>query len=261
MNILSRSRSSRHQDLREAAAKRHNVVADVHPEDFIFEYVLESPKFGDPESAVDYYFDDGARSAEKLATILNALGLPDRYRLLEFASGYGCVTRHFARALPQAIVTSCDIHPDAVNFIDSKIGTATLLSDPVPEQLSSSETYEVIFALSFFSHMPRSTWTRWLRALASMLSGGGVFIFTTHGHRSLSGFGGMPIGPDGFLFNPGSEQKDLDGAEYGSTLVTPAFVFNEAETLKDLGVRIIRFEEAGWWSHQDVYIMVRYPVV
>ncbi len=59
-------------------------------------------------------------------------------------------------------------------------GVESYLSSPVPEQLTLP-SQDVIFAHSFFSHMPETTWARWLKALANALAPRGVLIFTTPG--------------------------------------------------------------------------------
>ena len=154
--------------LGEEAARRHDVVPDLHPSDFILLFLLEHPGFRDDKGRVDYYFDDGARSARSLAALVADTCRIElsSLRLLEFASGYGCVTRHLRGALPGASVTSCDIHPEAVEFIQRKVGATAIGSHSVPEQLKLADRYDVVFALSFFSHMPKTSWGRWLRALA-----------------------------------------------------------------------------------------------
>ena len=68
------------------------------------------------------------------------------------------------------MLTSCDIHSEAIDFLDRQIGVKTLQSVHLPEQFATIEKYDVVFVLSFFSHMPRSSFGRWLRALYGSLS-------------------------------------------------------------------------------------------
>jgi len=226
-----------------AKALANQVVPEVHPKDFIFRFVIENPVFQNLDSAVGYYFNNGAESAAKLRELLHRVcgwkGEP--FNLLEFASGYGCVTRHFHNVVPEATVTGCDIHPEAVEFLSSRFGVETALSDPIPEKLSVDKDYDIVFALSFFSHMPRATWTRWFDALLSKVKDGGYVVFTTQGLVSRQYFGFPQFDEDGFWFRPDSEQKDLGTSEYGSTVVHPMFVFQEA--LKNSSGRIVCFHE------------------
>ena len=99
-------------------AAQLNVSPKIHPEDFIFRFLIDNPTFPDQSQAVRYYFEDGRRSADKLKEVLPGLGIDvDKpFSLLEFASGYGCVTRQLANAMPAINVTACDIHTQATDF-------------------------------------------------------------------------------------------------------------------------------------------------
>src|SRR5262249_25966861 len=148
----------------------------------------------------------------------------------EFASGYGCVARHL-KANPRLDLTSCDIHPDAIDFLSRQLGVRAIQSAHRPEDFSPPRTYDAIFALSFFSHIPKSTFGRWIKALYRSLNTPGYLLFTTHGvetarqeRLSLDDF---PA--DGFRFASWSEQHDLDTEEYGMTISLPHFVAAEVE--------------------------------
>ncbi len=237
------------------AASAEGVVAAVHPQDFIYWFICRHPNLTLP-AATSYYFSDGASSARKLDEIVSELGYPadGPVKLLEFASGYGCVTRHLKQN-PRWDLTSCDIHREAIEFLEGPIGVRTLQSTSQPEQFAAPVAYDIVFALSFFSHMPRSSFGRWLKALYSTLKSPGYLIFTTHGVKSSVAFGITPedIPADGFLFRANSEQDDLDTVEYGSTLSTPQFVIQEL--FRSVGAPIARFREAAWWGHQDLWVV------
>ena len=200
-------------------ARESKVSAAVHPKDYIFQYVLKHPGFPNIDEAVKYYFDDGRRSADMLkATLQNDLSIDvaKRKTMLEFASGYGAVTRHLRAVLPMFDITSSDIHQAANDFIVTMLGEKAIQSSTVPELFDARGEYDLVFALSFFSNMPKETWRRWLTALYKPLCVGGHLIFTTHGAKTLSG---MPVDvvldDDGFCFRPESEQNDLETSEMG----------------------------------------------
>ena len=153
------------------AAAATGVVASVHPQDFIYWFCCRHPHLT-LEAAISYYFSDGARSAEKLDGIVTELGFErgQPIKLLEFASGYGCVTRHLKKHARWDL-TSCDIHSEAIDFLDRQIGVKTLQSVHLPEQFATIEKYDVVFALSFFSHLPGSVPNRHSSELTLFSSG------------------------------------------------------------------------------------------
>lgn len=233
------------------------VEGAVHPGDFIFRFLLSHRGFADRAGAIEYYFRDGRKSVETLRRVLWELGYEDRdpASLLEFASGYGCVTRHAAHMFPGTDWTACDIHRDAVDFVARELGVASVLSAHAPEELSAPRRYEVVFALSFFSHMPELSWGRWLKALYGLVEEGGYLIFTTHGQASAKHFGNPDIPPSGIWFKPESEQKDLDVGGQAQSIVTPEFV--ERAVQRELG-RTLALRKLGfWWGHQDLYVVAR----
>lgn len=247
------------QDVRrlcEAAAQAVGVSADVHAGDAIFRFIWEHPSFASKEAAVRYYFTDGARSAAQVRAIVDRWmpGTPP-LEILEFASGYGAVTRHARTALAPHRLTACDIHPAANAFNARTFSIPTIQSATVPEELALPQAFDVIFVLSFFSHMPRATWTRWLQRLYRAVRPGGLLLFTTHGLASMAQMGGKPLDADGFWFEAGSEQHDLDGADYGQTVTSREFVDAQIATLP--GVECVQYEPGYWWGHQDLFVLRR----
>jgi hypothetical protein len=247
-------------ELCKISAAKHGVIPDIHPDDFIFHFLLNHPSLQQKKEAVDYYFDDGARSAKKLSDLIYSdlkfqRGI--QLKMLEFASGYGCVTRHLSRELSDVMITSCDIHEEAMDFIKTKLKTETILSEAVPEKLKLNAEYDMVFALSFFSHMPESTWGRWIKTLFSGLKENGFLIFTTHGMASAKLFGDPVIPSNGFWFLPDSEQKDLNLNEYGTTVVTPEYVISEL--YRQVRSPLVLYRYAFWWTHQDLYIVQKLP--
>lgn len=241
----------------ETAARPWGVKPDVHPDDFIFDFLINNPVFDSQEHAIEYYFNDGANSARKLGSILQdicKLGAGS-FSLLEFASGYGCVSRHLGHVLPNCSLTVCDIHPEAVRFSEKVLGVEAIHSTSRPEDFPRDQQFDVVFALSFFSHMPKTTFTRWLRTLACLVGNPGFLLFTTHGLGSIVHIPQCEFDSDGYYFTPSSEQKDLDVQEYGTSLVKPEYVLSQIFGLVDCSLH--HFHETYWWEHQDLYILRR----
>jgi SAM-dependent methyltransferase len=235
-------------------AEELGVYPRIHRDDFIFRFHTEIP--GVTRShAIEAYFRDGRASAQRLAALLEQFqgGRQDSRRgsILEFASGYGCVSRHLQK-LPGWRIVACDIHAEAIRFAREELHLEAVLSNRDPGNLQLAEEYDVVFALSFFSHMPPRTWFRWARRLFECVKDDGVFIFTTHGPRVLQHWGNPAPHPDGYYFWSASEQKDLPLEDYGNIMVTPYYVFEQMR--KIVGTVPILFQEAFWWGTQDTFI-------
>jgi hypothetical protein len=244
-------------------ANQLNIVPTIHPHDFIFKFVLENHS-DDEANAVAQYYDLGSYSANLLGnfisevtrvkTFLNEQWTPTT--LLDFASGYGCVARHLKNVVSNIeTVSTCDIHEDAIKFNQDILGITSYQSSVTPELLDIPPQ-DVIIALSFFSHMPLSTFGRWLSALADKVKPGGMLLFTANGHvTEQKGVTGITVGADGFGFHALSEQKDLDEEDYGLTISHVGWVLRIIEQIPTL--RLARFEEGCWWAIQDVYVCIR----
>lgn len=245
------------QQLSNELAQIYGVSECLHSEDMLLQFLLDNPCFSDKKSAVNYYFKTGQNSTENLISILKELGFHKiPISLLEFASGYGCVTRHLINEPGWFNLTSCDIHTEAIVFLSQKLGVdKSIPSTRKPEDFACDGKFDVVFALSFFSHMPKNTWGRWLEALYDKVNIGGYFIFTTHGIESAQHFNNPVIPSDGFWFQPTSEQKDLDVSDYGQTICTYEFVANEIK--HRLGAPLLLYKSGYWWGHQDTYIVGR----
>lgn len=106
-----------------AYAEKFGVPPHIHAEDFIFLHLMD---LGDnPGSDIrrahvlEYYFADGQRSAQKADELIRQChpeGESRRLSMLEFASGYGFVSRHLRKMEDRYDLISCDIHPQAVRF-------------------------------------------------------------------------------------------------------------------------------------------------
>lgn len=225
------------------------VSRKIHSNDHLFSFIKSDPNLSSEDKAVNYYLETGLESANRLKEIINEFSYNESCSILEFASGYGCVSRHFKSVLPNAQVTPCDIHSAAIDFL-CEIGLRPILSRSNPEDLEFGQAFDVAFVLSFFSHVPKKRWRQWLYTLCKAVVPGGLVIFTTHGFASTPTH---PVDTDGFYFSPGSEQIDIDAFDYGTTVTTFDYVHHQIRSIPE--VRLVKFREGLWWGHQDLYVL------
>lgn len=226
-------------------AQRFKVYPAIHQKDFIFHYHKNNP-VRNLHEAVELYYHIGNDSARRLREIIDKcmpLKLDNKLSVFEFAAGYGCVTRHLNMHNELEIIP-CDIHDEAVKFMSDNLGVSAILSSTQPQNLNLERRFDVVFALSFFTHMPASTWTAWFEKLFSLVDDGGIFIFTTHGFAPWQNIGLPHIEENGFWFSPASEQKDLSTADYGCTITLPHYVLGRIRTLTD--GELVFYEQKYW---------------
>ena len=225
----------------------------VHNEDFMFRFIEAHPAFvNNLSAAVDYYMGDARESATKLQQICERyFDDTSKLNLLEFASGYGRITRCLDKN--RFNITACDIHVDAIQYIMNNIGVNTVLSTTCPEEFNTGIHYDVVFALSFFTHMPDNTFGRWLQILYNHVAPGGIFVFTTHGRIANETSFNFTT-HEGYAFKPQSEQNDLSVDDYGTTVSLYEYV--DATCKKYINATPAEWHEGFWHANiQDVYII------
>jgi len=148
-----------------------------------------------------------------------------------------------------------DIDPAMLDLVRERMGVEVAMSHSVPEQFDPGGSFDLIFALSFFSHMPQATYARWLARLSALLRPAGALLFTAHGHRSAPLIKRDAGADEGFGWDANGEHPTLPGSEYGLTVSPFEFVWPRLQALGDL--RLVRFEEGAWWGHQDAYLLLK----
>jgi SAM-dependent methyltransferase len=239
--------------LGQQVALEYNVSGFLDSQDDMLGHFIRTSGI---KKGIQIYFRGGKADTEKLIEFMKFLGMNEREsRVLEFASGYGRITRHFTK---RCNVTASDIHPAAVEMIQSRLKTPAYVSSHGPDELSIPGEYDLVFAISLFSHLPDATFGPWIAALLSLTKPNGHLLFTTHGPKGRQVFSELPPpGPDGIGFVPLSEQTDLDGQSYGTTTVTPEYV---RQKIVSVGGELVSYDEIEWWGFQDQWV-VRRPLV
>jgi SAM-dependent methyltransferase len=252
-------------------------LAEVHPEDDLMHHSLmvargEAPAVGliPGEQPFPYYralrmyYDGGDFQVAEVEALLRRAGAPleQTGSLLEFAGGFGRMTRHLVHRLDASRITVSDIDHRGVAFARERLGVAGFGSTATPDELAHDGRYEVITAVSLFSHLSLADWEPWLKRLYGMLEPGGVLLFTVHGSHayetSQAQFGSEAFEQqaEGFHYTGANETRGrLAGAHYGVSFVTEAYV-RRAATATDTGAEL-EFFALGLTGYQDVYVMRR----
>lgn len=220
--------------------------------DDIFKFFAAHPSSLNP---IRDYLADGWRTLSELVLLLEEVGHPllRTQSVLEFASGHGRFTRHLVKALGAHRVVANDVVVDSVEFSRKTFGIEGFVSPSVPEQVQWNQQHDLVFVLSLFTHLPASTWSRWLKRIYDMVAPGGVLVFTTHGAEAVFKQN-VTLDDNGYFFVASSESNAIDGQEYGTTFTSEAFVRARiAETLPE--ARLLKVAERQFWHHQDAIVI------
>jgi SAM-dependent methyltransferase len=219
-------------------------------------------RHGSRELALAAYFHSGYTAYRTLRGILRACFPEARWptlRLLDFASGYGRLTRFLLQDFPAERLAIAEIDPDAVAFQRQRFGVRGIVSTPSPEALPldptenpATDRFDAIFVGSLFSHLPRQSFEGWLRRLHGLLAPGGVLIFSVHDAAAM--LPGRTLPDDGFYFEAQSESDFLELTAYGSTWVSEDFVARSLAGLPGGAVAYHRIPY-GLWHWQDLYVV------
>jgi len=206
----------------------------------------------DRDVALTNYFQNGLEQFEIVKHIASWRGKPVR-TMLDFASGYGRLTRFLVHEHLAEEITVSDILEGGMEFQAREFGVRTILSTAFPENLATPQKYDLIFVASLFTHLPPATFHPWLKRLATLLEPEGLLIFSVHDES---------IAPkkvsEGINFEAYSESRVLDASDYGSTWVTEGYVREQVASI-DPSFACVRvpFGLSEW---QDLYVVSPSPI-
>ena len=240
-----------------------DTVLESHPRDWtgldhtidardeMLEFAIESLD-GDRDLALANYFINGLELLD-VTRWCAGTHFGDGVQIpaaLDFASGYGRLTRFLVQCGLARNLDVCDMLGDAMDFQESQFGVRGIRSAVEPEALVLDRQYDLITAASLFTHLPASTFQPWLERLTRSLAPGGMLLFSVHEQSLVN----LELS-EGIHFVPSSESKLLDPETYGSTWVSDRYV---RQCLADIDpeLRCARLPRAIC-GFQDLYVAGR----
>ena len=106
---------------------------------------------------------------------------------LDFGCSSGRVVRVLAAALPRLEWHGCDPIPDAIEWARSHLpGIAFERSPEQPPLPYSDGAFDLVFAISIWSHFSEGAALEWLREVHRIVRPGGRLLITTHGEQTVA---------------------------------------------------------------------------
>ena len=136
--------------------------------------------------SVEWFIQSGQAAADSIRELLAQHDVPIARigSMLDFGCGCGRVVRHWAN-LPTE-VHGCDYNTGLVDWCRRRLPFARFetngLAPPLPY---ADASFELVYALSVFTHLPRTLQQQWMGELARVLTPNGYLIVSTHGEACL----------------------------------------------------------------------------
>jgi SAM-dependent methyltransferase len=143
----------------------------------------------DVQGYVKRYVKGGQLAAQAIRSVLERSGISidAMDTILDFGCGSGRVIRYW-RDLP-ATVYGCDYNPDLLRWCERHLRFARFqVNESLPPLKYQSNFFDLIYALSVFTHLDEPAQLAWIHELRRVAKPGGHVIITIHGRAYLKGF-------------------------------------------------------------------------
>jgi len=234
---------------RERAYGRRMGLPTVPPAELRFRVA------GDTE--VESFVKVARRCSEDIEAALQRIGrsLESFETLLDFGCGCGRYLLLFANRtrLPKCYGTDVDV--EAIAWCKRNLAFGEFrVNDPVPPLDFPSDMFDLILAVSVFTHLDEDNQARWLEELKRVAKPGAVLLCTVHGAhiwRNLPGDLSAQVEREGFLFVPSTYWKGTFPDWYQTSYHTEEYV------RRTFGApfEVVDYLPRGLVEHQDVVIL------
>lgn len=204
------------------------------------------------------YLEIGQRCATGIVGALATIGLhpEDDLRILDFGCGLG----RTLRALPDSHwqLHGCDIDGALIEWSRQMLPACQFeISANLPPLPYPNRQFDVVYAVSVFTHFDAAMQAQWAEEISRVVAESGYFLLTTMGPHAFGSFANLAtsenlsrLSEDGFLFIPGNESFNSNGAFHAAQGI--ARIFGKRFDL-------ISWTSGGLDGFQDLAILRRRP--
>jgi SAM-dependent methyltransferase len=210
---------------------------------------------GTPDLA--WFLESGRLAAQSMREALQQSGarFEDADSILDFGCGCGRVLRNWG-TLRETAVAGSDLSGAAIDWCRENLPFARFETNAlVPPLGFDDESFDLVYALSVFTHLPEAMQLEWMDELARVTRPGGHLIITTHGERYLERLNDeerVRFREDQLVVR----WAEVPGTNLCTTFHPPSWV---RERLVPHGFEELRFvaEGARGNPYQDLYLLRR----
>ena len=206
-----------------------------------------------------WYFGSGYLEAREVLSAAenNGFDLSRLGSLLEFGCGSARVLRHF-RAISGLEISGADANPKAINWGRRNLPGITFRENALEPPLSFADTsFDLVYALSVFTHIPLEWQKPWLLEIKRILKPGGYLLCTVHGSNY---FNQLNEHDRALLKQGNSVTLDADNprASYSSKVLRSWDVFQSRQEVNQVFgtvLELLRYSQEPFANGQDLLIL------
>jgi len=212
------------------------------------------------QSKPQSYFGSGYREAWTLLTILEQCGasVEAMRSILEFGCGSARVIRHF-RHIDGLRLAGTDANAQAIEWDKKNLPGIEFNHNALQPPLAYADaTFDLVYALSVFTHIPLQWQRAWLDELRRVLRPGGYLLCTVHGERYIGAMldqhERMALKRDGRL----SLDSGSPHASYSSKVLGSWDVFQTREQVREAfsaGLELLCYTTHDAAAGQDTLVL------
>lgn len=205
------------------------------------------------------FFEAGEHCTRDILLALKSVDVDPKQveTVLDFGCGSGRTLNAIHREMPTAKLFGTDMDKDAIGWSNAHLDFATFnVNNPEPPLKYTSNKFDLIYAISVFTHIDEQLQYQWLDELARVAVPGAILLLTVHG-PSIASSGKIEADQQkqyaekGFLFVKDKSWSDLFPDFYQTTYHTPEYI--NANWSKNFD--ILKYIEHGMDGVQDMVVL------
>lgn len=173
--------------------------------------------------------------------------------VLDFGCGCGRVARHVPKLLPHALMSGIDVDERVVRWCARHLAGDWRTIEPDPPTSLPGGAYDLVYAVSVFTHLPEVRQRAWIAELHRLLRNGGLLIVTTLGPElvwsrpDLDASQREQLVAHGFVFAPGAASFNEDSSFQSRSYLESQWP----------GFRLLEHTTHGLAGYQDLSVLIR----
>jgi len=167
--------------VREAEADNTAFLAK-HPDLVLPPPRLVQRTYGNP--SLKNYHQWGRGNAQEISALIKEHAPGEDPQVLEWGCGLGRIGSHL---VPDLAYTGVDIDRGSIAWCAENLDGRFTVNNPQPPLPFADQSWDVVFAVSIFTHLSKKAHLAWRDEIFRVLKPGGVFLFTVHGEREAGG--------------------------------------------------------------------------